>query len=169
MAGPQQRNVDTTHRRLKARQRNVTQDSIDALHRRTLHEGPGRCRTTVPAGRPALGPWRTSTQVAMSSLAKKVAVPMATDEGLDCLVWNVTKNVWQWCLCATSRWFLPVLSACVSTRLTRLPVCQRLGQEYIEKRIQVDEQSKRQWCSNVKAVSRCPSGKRYSVMRQTES
>ena len=26
----------------------------------------------------------------------------ATDEGLDCLVWDVTRNVWwQWCLSAT--------------------------------------------------------------------
>ena len=29
----------------------------------------------------------------MSSVAKKVAVPVATDKGLDCLVWDVTKNV----------------------------------------------------------------------------
>ena len=34
LTGPQQRSVDTTLRRLQARQTNFTQDSIDALHRR---------------------------------------------------------------------------------------------------------------------------------------
>ena len=31
-----------------------------------------------------------------------------THGGRDCLVWDVTKNVWwQWCLCPTSRCFFP--------------------------------------------------------------
>ena len=46
---------------------------------------------------------KTSTQAAMSSLANKVT---ATDKSRDCLVWDVTKNVWQqWCLIPTNRWF----------------------------------------------------------------
>ena len=36
LTGPQERNVDTTLRRLKARQTNFTHDSIDALHRRIV-------------------------------------------------------------------------------------------------------------------------------------
>ena len=46
------------------------------------------------AGKEGLGTWRMSTQAAMSSSAKKVAVPTANDKGRDCLVWDVTKNVW---------------------------------------------------------------------------
>ena len=103
------------------------------------------------AGRLGLGTWKTSTQAATSSLTKQVAVPVANDKARDCPVSSRrTSGMVPPCHKSLAL-FLLVLSACISTRWTRLPVCQRLEQEYTKETINSSrgaQKSKRQWCQS---------------------
>ena len=85
--------IDTAPPPVSANVTRALPDACATPSRRTKKTlNNGTCRPK--AGRQGLGPWRTSTRVAMSSLAKNVAAPMVTDKGLDCPVWDVAKNVW---------------------------------------------------------------------------